>query len=407
MSKDVNPNSPTYNQYKFEYTDDHQDCSPLPDFQLVDGDTYRDENPGSPFYGEEIEFTDSTPTWRVFKQRCHEETYQPSGAVGQDGEVEEKKCDVNPKSATYQELTDWEIAEESDMECAAVSTDPILDYQERTIMTEQNPRGVDEPTGEVVTSYLDINKYSSTYGSTITEEETDESLIPDRRVKFSYDYGFPELHFGLPLNVRWAKNLYSPVYNDVAICLYEDNYGIWPELSMEPGYIRMSQGFPNSSDNVGLLCEGNYFFGTFYRVGLVDLFNTPTAGRVACNPGSVTGRYLKVFEADENLDKTNVDRSADVIELQLGYIRPTQNYESLSNLTNLRNLDLTFSMYDGSVKCDLSQNSRLTKITMSVLDEDSFDLQDFQDYISDNFILDPDKTKEYFRYSNSYQLKLS
>lgn len=408
MSKDVNPYSPTYNQYKFEYTDDHPDCSPIPDFQLVEGDTYRDENPGSPFYGEEMEFTNSTPTWLVFKQRCHEETYQPSGAVGQDGSVEEKRCDVNPNSATYQEVTDWEIAVIPDIECSAVDTDPILDFKDRTVITEQNDQGIEVPTGEVINNYLDINKYSSTYGSTTTEAGTDSSLIPDRRVKFDKDYGLQELHYSLPLNVRWAINLYSPLYRRVAVCLSDDNQGVWPDGAVEPGHIRLTTGFSAEVENVGELQEGESLGegGLFFSVGLVDLESTSNTGRCVVDPDYLGSSYLRVYEYGSNLPDSGVDRSADVVDLQLGYIRHSQPYDSLENFTNLRNLDLTWTDYDGSVQCDVSQNRRLLYITMSVTDPENWSIHQWEDYVNDNFILPGDRGQSYTQINdNTFQLK--
>lgn len=407
VSKDINPHSPTYNQYKFEYSDDRPECSPIPDFQLVEGDKYRDENPGSPFYGIEFTFTDSTPTWENLKEKCHEETYQPSGAVGQDGTVECIKVDINPKSATYQNTTDWEIEDEPEIECSAVDTDPILDFQSRTVVTEQNPWNVNVPTGEVINSYLDVNKYSSTYGSTTTEEGFDENLVPDKRVKYDKDYGFQELHYELPINVRWVKNLYSPFYNAAAICLPEDNVGVWPEGAMKPGYVRMTSGFSVESENVGGMFEGDSLGegGWFFNVGFVDLYLASNAGQCSVDPDYMGANYLKFFEYDQNTDESGVDRSEDVLDLQLGYIRHYRPYLSLENFTNLRNLDLTWSDYDGLVQCDLSQNARLLKISMTVDDINAWDQTRFANYINDNFTLDYSRSRSFRKEGNTLIFK--
>lgn len=212
QKRDINPQSPTYNQiiqdrYLSEecqptaadwveltaYCEYGEDGQPTGQYVHVEVDQAKN----SETYGQTREWKEAAPEgqceepsvepqWNIdetFANYCETRTFQPSMVVGETGRYICRLVDDNIYSPTYGQTKEtaytentWEYQEE--FPCEAVDIRPQVEEISYSCVLTADTSGGMVQTGEIDIFGMDKNPYSSTYLSTTTIRETDIERCP-------------------------------------------------------------------------------------------------------------------------------------------------------------------------------------------------------------------------------------
>lgn len=212
QKRDINPQSPTYNQI-IEDRQLSEECKPTaPDWVELtayceygeDGQPTKqyvhveiDQAKNSETYGQTREWKEAAtegqcekanddPEWildETYDNHCETKVFKPSMAVGETGRFICRVTDVNVYSPTYGQRvetayteSDWIFEEE--FPCEAVDIRPNVEEISYSCVLSADTSGGMVQTGEIDIFGMDKNPYSSTYLSTTTIRETDIERCP-------------------------------------------------------------------------------------------------------------------------------------------------------------------------------------------------------------------------------------
>lgn len=212
QKRDINPQSPTYNQI-IEDRQLSEECQPAaPDWveltayceydedgqptgqyvhveidQAKNSETYGQTREWKEAAGEgQCEMADDSPEWildETYDNHCETKVFEPSKVVGETGRFICRVIDENVYSPTYGQRvetayteSDWIFEEE--FPCEAVDTRPNVEEISYSCVLSADTSGGMVQTGEIDIFGMDKNPYSSTYLSTTTIRETDVERCP-------------------------------------------------------------------------------------------------------------------------------------------------------------------------------------------------------------------------------------
>jgi len=227
QKRDINPQSPTYNQI-VEDRQLSEECQPTaPDWVELtayceygeDGKPTGqyvhveiDQAKNSESYGQtrewkeaasegQCEMADDTPEWildETYDNHCETKVFEPSKVVGETGRFICRVVDENVYSPTYGQRvetayteSDWIFEEE--FPCEAVDIRPKVEEISYSCVLSTDASGAMIQTGEIDIFGMDKNPYSSTYLSTTTIRETDFERCPPNTCE--QRYGFVDLNY--------------------------------------------------------------------------------------------------------------------------------------------------------------------------------------------------------------------
>ena len=212
QKRDINPQSPTYNEIRQDrylseecqptapdwveltaYCEYGEDGQPTGQYVHVEVDQAKN----SETYGQTREWKEAAPEglceepsvepqWNIdetFANYCETRTFQPSMVVGETGRYICRLVDDNIYSPTYGQTREtaytentWEYQEE--FPCEAVDIRPKVEEISYSCVLTADTSGGMVQTGEIDIFGMDKNPYSSTYLSTTTIRETDIERCP-------------------------------------------------------------------------------------------------------------------------------------------------------------------------------------------------------------------------------------
>ena len=211
VSRDYNPNSPTYSTEKTERTADADCNEESPTWEETESYCEKDVNgvntgyfivvqtdlnEKSKTYGEtretrtynpsECQGVDPTPFWVIDDELdpyCEKKIYEPSMVEGNTGRIIFQLVDSNIYSPTYNQRVESALTESEwtaelqslfgDFPCEKPDTDPIIEDITKYCETEE-VSGTLRYTGYAIVTGMDKNPYSPTYLETVTVRRLDE-----------------------------------------------------------------------------------------------------------------------------------------------------------------------------------------------------------------------------------------
>lgn len=222
--RDINPQSPTYNQIREERTQTSE-CQPTaPDWVELtayceygeDGQPTGqyvhveiDQAKNSETYGQtrewkeaasegQCEMADDDPQWvldETYDNHCETKVFEPSKVVGETGRFICRIIDENVYSPTYGQRVETAFTEsdwifEEEFPCEAVDTRPnVEEISYSCVLSADTSAGTMVQTGEIDIFGMDKNPYSSTYLQTITIRSVDtERCTPSTNICTKYEF---------------------------------------------------------------------------------------------------------------------------------------------------------------------------------------------------------------------------
>jgi len=312
QKRDINPQSPTYNQI-IQDRQLSEECQPTaadwveltayceygedgqPTGQYVHVEV--DQAKNSDTYGQTREWKEAAPEgqceepsvepqWNIdetFANYCETKTFQPSMVVGETGRYICRLVDDNIYSPTYGQTKEtaytentWEYQEE--FPCEAVDIRPQVEEMSYSCVLTADTSGGMVQTGEIDIFGMDKNPYSSTYLSTTTIRETDIERCPPS-VNMCDKYQFYDVGGEVPESGGVASMGYSSTA-EADLSFSSEKSDSWITFShIQRGRVYKAYMCTIAANNTGAertgyavftSTDGCEFSGTVIQAGAVD-----------------------------------------------------------------------------------------------------------------------------------------